>query len=254
METPDPIEKPVRREWYLDNLKVFLTILVIFHHAEQAYSGSDNWVYQPSLGERAVWLREFFAVNASFFMGLFFLISGYFVPASYDRHGFSGFVRTKFVHLGIPLLVVVVGNSAIVHQLEFAHLWFVEHLLVYSLLYALSRLVVCDPVRVPGKLNFCWILGAGAVVAAFNFLLRALWPVNTWIFWGRIPAYGASPFAVIHRPLCDGIVRLTWRLVPVHEPASGMDGLRNRLGDGALCLPAFADARILGSGWYLVVV
>lgn len=184
METSDRSAKPVQREWYLDNLKVFLTVLVIFHHAGQAYSGSDNWVYQPSLGERAVWLRDFFAVNASFFMGLFFLISGYFIPASYDRHGFGGFVRVKLVHLGIPLLVVVAVCSAVMHQLEFAHLWFVEHLLVYSLLYALFRLVVRNPVRVPGKLNFQWILGAGAVVAAFSFLLRLLWPVNTWIFLG----------------------------------------------------------------------
>lgn len=184
MENSGPTEKPARRELYLDNLKVFLTVLVIFHHAGQAYSGSDNWAYHPSLDERAVWLRNFFAVNASFFMGLFFLISGYFVPPSYDRHGFGRFVRAKFIHLGIPLLVVTALCSAIMHQVEFAHLWFVEHLLFYSLAYALFRLAVRKPLSVPGRLNFGWILGAAVVIAAGSLLLRPRWPINTWVLFG----------------------------------------------------------------------
>ena len=76
MKTSDPIAKPVQRDWYLVNLKVFLILLVIFHHAGPAYSDSDNWIYQPSLDECAVWLRSFFAVNASFLMGLYFLFCG----------------------------------------------------------------------------------------------------------------------------------------------------------------------------------
>ena len=54
MKTSDPIAKPVQRDWYLVNLKVFLILLVIFHHAGPAYSDSDNWIYQPSLDECAV--------------------------------------------------------------------------------------------------------------------------------------------------------------------------------------------------------
>ena len=36
------------RKYYLDNLKVFLTVLVIFHHAGQAYWHGANWAYIPS--------------------------------------------------------------------------------------------------------------------------------------------------------------------------------------------------------------
>ena len=74
---------------YLDNVKVFLTVLVIFHHAGQAYGQGGGWAYMPSNpAETLPWIWHFFSTNASFFMGLYFLISGYFVPRSYDRKDF----------------------------------------------------------------------------------------------------------------------------------------------------------------------
>src|SRR3972149_158133 len=71
---------------FLDTLKVGLTVLVIAHHAGQAYgpTGGDWPIFSP---ERSPLLGPFFAVNAAFFMGLFFLISGYFVPLAFDRKG-----------------------------------------------------------------------------------------------------------------------------------------------------------------------
>ncbi len=36
------------RQYYLDNLKVWLTVLVIFHHAGQAYGTGGGWAYTPS--------------------------------------------------------------------------------------------------------------------------------------------------------------------------------------------------------------
>ena len=38
-------------------------------------------------------------------MGLFFLISGYFVPRAYDRKGATAFLKDRFRRLGIPLLL-----------------------------------------------------------------------------------------------------------------------------------------------------
>ena len=71
---------------YLDNLKVCLTVLVIFHHAGQAYGDGGGWAYHPSNpAEFMPWIWHFFSVNAAFFMGFFFLISGYFVPTSAHR-------------------------------------------------------------------------------------------------------------------------------------------------------------------------
>ena len=92
----------MKRLLYLDNLKVCLTVLVIFHHAGQAYGDGGDWAYTPSNpAEIMPWIWHFFSVNAAFFMGLFFLISGYFVPASYDKQGASVFVQKKLIRLGI---------------------------------------------------------------------------------------------------------------------------------------------------------
>ena len=75
---------------YLDNLKVALTFLVIFHHAGQAYGDGGEWGYTPSNPEEVMpWIWHFFSTNAAFFMGLYFFISGYFIPGSYDRQGFQ---------------------------------------------------------------------------------------------------------------------------------------------------------------------
>lgn len=184
MEKMSVSPRLLRREWYLDNLKVFLTVLVIFHHAGQAYSESDRWLYQPSLDECAVWLRNFFAVNASFFMGLFFLISGYFVPPSYDRHGFRDYVKGKLLHLGLPLVVFTIVCSLATGHVEVGHLWFVEHLLFYSLAYALFRIVVRRPLRIQSGLHAGWIVLAVAIVSAADYLVRPFWPINAWCFLG----------------------------------------------------------------------
>ena len=88
----------MKRLLYLDNLKVCLTVLVIFHHAGQAYGDGGAWAYTPSNpAEFMPWIWHFFSVNAAFFMGLFFLISGYFVPTSFDKQGAKVFVQKKLI-------------------------------------------------------------------------------------------------------------------------------------------------------------
>ena len=44
-------EKPGSRLFYLDNLRIYLTILVILHHAAIAYGGNGDWaVKDPGVG------------------------------------------------------------------------------------------------------------------------------------------------------------------------------------------------------------
>jgi glucans biosynthesis protein C len=45
----------------------------------------------------------FCTVNQAWFMGLFFLLAGYYTPAAYDRRGTAGFVRERLLRLGVPL-------------------------------------------------------------------------------------------------------------------------------------------------------
>ena len=186
-------QKKASRQYYLDNLKVFLTVLVIFHHAGQAYGTGGGWAYTPSnSAEFMPWIWHFFSTNASFFMGLYFLISGYFVPKSYDRNGGKAFVRKKLVRLGIPLLIMGGLLSILAGKFETGHMWFVESLLVFCLIYALIRQFVpalksCRVQRLP-----LWaLLGIGLVMGIGSYFIRQVSPQDHWIW-----PFGIIPMAI----------------------------------------------------------
>lgn len=92
------------RLYYLDNLKVLLIFLVIIHHVGQTYGSTGGAWFYSYPGDRVESLRFLFRFNAAFFMGLFFFISGYFLPASFDRHGARKFITDKLIRFGIPLI------------------------------------------------------------------------------------------------------------------------------------------------------
>ena len=178
------------RQYYLDNLKVFLTVLVIFHHAGQAYGNGGDWAYHPSNpAEFMPWIWHFFSVNAGFFMGLYFLISGYFVPTSYDRQGGKTFISKKLTRLGIPFLVMGGIISSISGKLEVAHMWFVESLLVFCLVYALIRRF-CKPVTEAcgSKPTLMGLTMVSLSMGIGGYVIRQYSPQDHWIWpWGIIP-------------------------------------------------------------------
>jgi len=92
---------------FIDNIRVFLTILVILHHLMIIYAGTGSWLYTEgrqdfASGALGTWFQ---VVNQAYFMGLFLLISAYFVPGSYDRKGAGRFLKDRLIRLGIPLAV-----------------------------------------------------------------------------------------------------------------------------------------------------
>jgi glucans biosynthesis protein C len=210
-----------KRLYYLDNLKVFLIILVIIHHVGQAYGATGgSWFYSYP-GERVKALGLFFLFNASFFMGLFFFISGYFLPGSFDRHGAGKFLTDKLIRFGIPLIFASFimipllayikylkyvnyisfkdfyiqhwfgyAPNIAVHQreLNFAHMWFIEHLLVYSILYAAIRIMLkkCAPsmsISATLRARLYVIIPFILVLGFITNLVRTLWgfPMDRWI-------------------------------------------------------------------------
>ncbi|TCZ81268.1 acyltransferase, partial [Paenibacillus albiflavus] len=78
-------------------------MLVVAHHAGQPYGGSEGWWYFKTVDSPG--LGSFFAINAAFFMSLFFMISAYFMPATFNKKGASKFLKERFQRLGIPLLI-----------------------------------------------------------------------------------------------------------------------------------------------------
>src|SRR5215475_13190314 len=93
----------------IDALRAAVTLLVVFHHTAITYGAIGGWYYREidpstkSLG--GILLILFCTINQAWFMGLFFLLAGYYTPASYDRHGPAGFARERLLRLGIPLLI-----------------------------------------------------------------------------------------------------------------------------------------------------
>lgn len=212
-----------RRLYFLDNLRIGLTILVIAHHVGQAYGPTGgSWPIQESA--RAAVLGPFFTVNRSFFMSLFFLISGYLMVMSYDRSGPGVFVKSRLLRLGVPLVLfftlVIPLQQYLCHcrtgdlgdvsfwkyytwhyfgageppagwegpprpEMNFGHLWYVEHLLVLSLCYAGLRLVWR---RSPGESQTAAKPPGHLAILLFAFLLalasatiRVWYPIDKWI-------------------------------------------------------------------------
>ena len=235
----------IRRLYFLDNLRIGLTILVIAHHVGQAYGPTGgSWPIQEAT--RAAILGPFFTVNRSFFMSLFFLISGYLMVMSYDRNRPGAFVKSRLLRLGVPLVLffvlVIPLQQYLCHcrtgdlggmgfwqyytahyfgggerpadwkgpgwpEMNFGHLWYVEHLLIFSLCYAVLRLVWRRPadttpaqlrathvivpvvwkrpagenpatVRPPGHLAIMLFALALAVASA---TIRVWYPIDKWI-------------------------------------------------------------------------
>lgn len=100
----------------LDNLRTFLTCLVIVHHTSNCYGGPGNGPYKSDLiagvnPASRLPLFVFNAINQSFFMGLFFWISGRLSAESLAKIAINPersrwpFIRSKMLRLGLPAVL-----------------------------------------------------------------------------------------------------------------------------------------------------
>ncbi len=202
--------KPRIRLFYLDNLRIYLTILVILHHATLAYGGMGNWdVKDPAVDEISpIFLLFFNAVNQTYFMSAFFLLAGYFTPRSFERKGSKQFLIDRLIRLGIPILIYttiilnltdyilkvyyrgipfLISDIRIVYQPS--HLWFLQALLLFAVIYAIFR-ALADRISTkksiqlyrdtfpPDAILFLCI----AILTVLTFLEHLVFPVGKAIF------------------------------------------------------------------------
>jgi peptidoglycan/LPS O-acetylase OafA/YrhL len=190
----------------IDALRAAVTLLVVFHHTAITYGAIGGWYYRevdPSTKSLSgILLILFCTINQAWFMGLFFLLAGYYTPASYDRHGPAGFARERLLRLGIPLLIyffllhpltvalaqTAKGRSFIgVFEYQWMHgrfepgpLWFVEALLIFAACWMLLRAMVKPQPKTeaPPFPSNAALLAAALATGAAAFLLRLIWPVG----------------------------------------------------------------------------
>jgi glucan biosynthesis protein C len=201
--------KPRTRLFYLDNLRTYLTILVILHHAALAYGGAGNWdVKDPMVDDISpIFLTFFNALNQSYFMSAFFLLAGYFTPRSLEGKGPTQFLIDRLIRLGIPILVytTIIRNfniwflSVYYRGIPFrisdirilyqpGHLWFLQALLIFAVIYVLYRALAKGAPTKPLQLYqdrfppdaILWI--CIGILTVLTFLEHLIWPTGKAIF------------------------------------------------------------------------
>ena len=110
------------RDLYIDRLRSVMTAFVILHHTAITYGAIGGWFWHeidPSSAPSSQLLILFCTTNQAYFMGFFFLLAGYFTPASLERKGYAQFIGDRFLRLGLPLLAfgLILGplTAAMVH-------------------------------------------------------------------------------------------------------------------------------------------
>jgi surface polysaccharide O-acyltransferase-like enzyme len=202
---PASLDQP-KKLFYIDNLKIILTVLVILHHTVIAYGAAGGWYYtqKTALMGAIVPMTIFVSLNQSFFMGFFFLLAAFFTPSSYDRKGSGRFLSDRLLRLGVPLLFYSFILSPFVsflvyhytehpinywqylngydNWIEFGVLWFVAALLLFTLVYVLWKKVAGpglmeEQMSVPSVLRIVLFAVALGLV---SFVTRIVFPVG-WV-------------------------------------------------------------------------
>jgi hypothetical protein len=187
---------------YLDNLKVLLVVGVIGVHAAITYGVDGSWYledYDSMTNVSIGLLTIFVAVGFLFGLGTFFLIAGRLSGPSLDRKGPRRFVGDRLLRLGLPLLFYVVLLAPVMEYVKYRDeggdqgflpfawdqrsdpapgpTWFLEALLVFSLVYALFRALRPARGTVSGEpLRGRQVAAIGVAIAVLSFATHLVVP------------------------------------------------------------------------------
>ncbi|PMS18609.1 acyltransferase [Trinickia dabaoshanensis] len=207
----------------LDALRAFTTLLVVFHHCAITYGAIGGWYYHeiaPARTVESIALILFCTVNQAFFMGLFFLLAGYYTLPSLAAKGPVRFLAERFARLGLPLLFYgwVLGPATIALErtrggasfgatfkelliggtFDSGPMWFAQALLIFTTLLTVGLAFglwrrrdwrfTLHAMSFPTN---SMLAGAALVTGGAALLLRIKWPVGVNV-WGLQLGYFAS--------------------------------------------------------------
>ena len=194
------------RVYYIDNVRVLLTCLVVLHHLAITYGAPGDWYYKDAHTSEfaTLVLLPFVATNSAFFMGFFFLIAAYFTPVSLARKGVGRFLGDRFLRLVIPLLFYalvvnpIIGMVIGVHDhgvegsyadylgqyyADWVHIgpmWFVLNLSIFTLVFVLVQRI--RPMEIRGEPSpgpsLLATIALALVLAAVTFFIRVQYPTG----------------------------------------------------------------------------
>jgi glucan biosynthesis protein C len=186
---------------FISRYKGLLATLVVLIHTGVTYGGIGGWDFVEA--HEVLWLKvlttTIISFSQSFVLGAFFFISAYFLPRSLEKKGPARFLLDRFIKLGIPYLLyyflimpvlVTLGNWGEGEPFGFGSyfgncnsgpLWFVEALLLFTLVYLVIRLVRRSPGRklfAPGLPSRSAILTYILAAAVLGFAARLVFPIG----------------------------------------------------------------------------
>ncbi|MGA2680253.1 MAG: acyltransferase family protein [Candidatus Bathyarchaeia archaeon] len=191
------------RLFFVDNLRVLLIALVFLVHLAITYGSPVGlWYYQEgvlSMPNAAVYV-VFLGLVQAFFMGLLFLLAGYFTPPAYDRKGSKKFLKDRLTRLGIPILVfvgliepavdyVVALTNGSFHGSFLSYygkyiffgygiLWFILALLLFAFAYSGWRHFQPKPTAARPFPKNAVILAFALLLGAASFAVRLVFPIG----------------------------------------------------------------------------
>jgi surface polysaccharide O-acyltransferase-like enzyme len=194
---------------YLDNIRSFVIILVVFVHSMITYSGMAKWYYTEATAANLNLVEStifsfLVLFNQAWFMGILFFLSAVLAAKSLKKRNPWKFVKERLFRLGIPLLlyifiiepfinfIILKRNDAYSLAYNYTHyiisfewiggtgpLWFVEILLLFCIIYAVIKYFFQgskDSVNPPKIKHILWLV---PVVAIFAFIIRLWFPIGT---------------------------------------------------------------------------
>ena len=188
------IERQNERLHFIDNLRTWMVVLVVIQH----------------IGVVCNTLYLLMILNSAYFMGLLFMLSGYFTPLSFEHKGPSIFLKDRLLRLGIPTIFYVFilnpiaswalqGAGSTPHKdtiFNFAlgPMWFAVMLLVFDLCYLAWRMILKNKTEQKEnnkifQLSFGIITPFTIILAFASYLIRMILPYGLPFFGFPSPGY-----------------------------------------------------------------
>jgi peptidoglycan/LPS O-acetylase OafA/YrhL len=188
------IESQDERLHFIDNLRTWMVVLVVIQHIGTIY----NTLYLLMI------------LNSAYFMGLLFMLSGYFTPLSFEHKGPGLFFKDRMLRLGIPTIFYVfilnpiaswalqeaglVAHKDTIFNFALGPMWFAVMLLVFDLCYMVWQMIVKNKGEQKEnnkvfKLSFGIIALFTIILAFAGYLIRMILPYGLPFFGFPSPGY-----------------------------------------------------------------